>query len=90
MNRRNRVRRRFLKNGAMLARLRMGIIELPRGQMLGTETLAAPAPSRRDYGDRSHFENGVRIAGPWAEAEFLAGSRDVRGRMPVSYFGEVG
>ncbi len=60
-------RRRFLKDGVALAGLTVGGIWSPasRGQTLGSEAPAAPPKNRRDYGERSRFENSVRLPGQW-------------------------
>ncbi len=61
-----RGRRRFLKEGATLAGLAVGAIRSASGQTVGSEIPAAPPRDNRAYGERSRFDNSVRMgrAGP--------------------------
>jgi sulfane dehydrogenase subunit SoxC len=65
MNSKGRGRRRFLKEGAALAGLAMGTVRSVSGQTPAMEVSAAPAKTRREYGERSPFENSVRLLGQW-------------------------
>jgi sulfane dehydrogenase subunit SoxC len=63
MNSRRSDRRRFLKDGAVLAGLAVGAIRSASGQILGTETSEGRSKDSYPfaYGERSHFVDSVRI-----------------------------
>ena len=65
MKAKERSRRRFLREGAALAGLAVGAVRSASGQTPGSETSAVPPRDRRDYGERSRFENAVRLLGQW-------------------------
>jgi sulfane dehydrogenase subunit SoxC len=54
-------RRRFLKESAALAGLALGASRLASGQPPGTEAAEAGAKDLHAYGERSRFENSVRL-----------------------------
>jgi sulfane dehydrogenase subunit SoxC len=71
MNDKGRGRRRFLKEGAALAGLAVGGMQLVNGQTPGTETPEVRPKDARAYGERSRFETVSRwpIKGDWQKPE---------------------
>ena len=68
MKAKERSRRRFLREGAALAGMAAvgaGAIRSASCQTIGSEISAVPPRDRRDYGERSRFENAVRLLGQW-------------------------
>jgi len=61
MNPKESGRRRFLKNGAALAGLAVGAIQPASGQSSGSEKTDALPKDLHAYGERSRFENSVRV-----------------------------
>ena len=53
-------RRRFLKDGVVLAGLAVGAMQPAIGQTPASEPAGAPTKDRRAYGQPSHFENVIR------------------------------
>ena len=71
MDAKERGRRRFLKEGAVLAGLAVGAVRTPAGwgQSTGAETPEKPAKDLYSYGGRSRFETAARTGtnGRWNE-----------------------
>jgi sulfane dehydrogenase subunit SoxC len=61
MNSRQSGRRRFLKNGAALAGLAVGAIQPASGQSAESEKKEERSNDLHAYGERSRFENSVRV-----------------------------
>jgi sulfane dehydrogenase subunit SoxC len=58
-------RRRFLKDSVALAGMAVAGVRSASGQTAAPESPAPPSKSRREYGERSRFENSVRVLGQW-------------------------
>ena len=58
-------RRGFLKDSVALAGMAVAGVQSSRGQTPAPESPAPPSKSRREYGERSRFENSVRVLGQW-------------------------
>src|SRR2546427_771448 len=80
MSSKRSLRRQFLKNGAALAGFAAGAISSPAGKLFAAD---APSADLHAYGQRSHFENDVRI-GSLAMWPIVPGARrDYGFRSPL-------
>src|SRR5512135_2051810 len=62
-------RRRFLKNGAVLAGMAVGVVRTARGETREAETSDIQPKDLHSYGERSRFESSIRTGslGTWPQ-----------------------
>jgi sulfane dehydrogenase subunit SoxC len=84
MNPKEPARRRFLKNGAALAGLAVGVTRPAGAQMSAPESAVKISADVRAYGERSHFETAIRLGAPGLYDPAPAGyHRDFGLRTPI-------